>query len=161
MPGSQPRRFLFLAYRSACHPLSPPASSQFLLSPRKTHPLKSSGMASSTNPSAAASSIKWAFLCSRLSKWKRARELTRLFLLWPCVCLEVLPGPPESRREMEQWVGSPCEGGTQPWPLRPCSPYPCPLLPPRGCFTFRGPPLFRGTHFSVEFTFQLLPVLWT
>lgn len=35
-----------------------PTSSQFLLSARKTHPLRSSGMVSSTNPSAAASFIK-------------------------------------------------------------------------------------------------------
>lgn len=69
----------------------------FLLSPRQTRPLRSSGMVSSTHPSAAASFTERAFLCSRLSKWKRAREMKRLFLLWSFVCLEVPPGLPESR----------------------------------------------------------------
>lgn len=124
MPDSQPGRFLFLAHKSACHPSSLPPSLHFLWSPRKTRPRRSSGMVSSTNPSVAASCIKRAFLCSRLSKWKRARELKLLFLLWPCGCLEVLPGLPESRREKEQHVGSPQEGDTQPWPPRPCSPIP-------------------------------------
>lgn len=61
MPDSQPGRFLFLAYRSACHPSSLPLSSRFVLSPRKTRPLRSSGMVSSTNAGAAASFIKWTF----------------------------------------------------------------------------------------------------
>lgn len=83
MPGSQPGRFLFLAYRRTCHPSSLPPSSRFLLSPRKTFPLTSSGMVSSREPRAAASFIKRAFLSTRLSKWKRAWELMRLFLLCP------------------------------------------------------------------------------
>lgn len=156
MPGSQPGRFLFFAYRSACQPSSLPPSSQFLLSPRTTRPLRSSGMISSTNPGAAANFIEWIFLWSRLSKWQRARELKHLLFLWSCGCLEMLPGLSESRREIEQHVGSPYEAENYPalaasalQSLSLSSAAAPRLLHIQGTIAFPWNSFFSGNNFSV------------